>query len=387
MTAIQNYSTIIDSIYGIGTTTFDISKNFTNKVIGALNSRSQVNNFKTNFISRLERLRSIYSTHPTYLADILFKVNDIARNKNWRGAFAELAAYDYLNSDILNHKNYIVTPIRPNITLPNTKSFAFELGKHKANLDGYVEDCPMYFDVKCFKDNVTEILEGIYKDLKKYIGINDLHITAEYELDISYDDFKFKRTKLLEELKSQLNITTKKTYISSKVIPNLTYRILWCSGIMTAVRTFEPFRYAKNYHKTIFNYSDKFIKDKPTVIVLVVFPWYNMIDSYFTGDNIKFYRAFSRRVFCQYKLDTTKFNSFNSSFTGNQTLYEVSKHLSGIIFLEDNTVEGTNPNDTNIKSFIYLNPNAIKPITKSWAREFIFSLPYTAFDDFENDNY
>lgn len=387
MTAIQNYSRLIDSIFGAGTTTFDTSKDLYNHVIGALNNPTEYNDFTANFISRLERLKTIYSTHPSYLTEIKVQVNEVASVKNWEGAFAELAAYDHLNSDILNHKTYIHNPIQPNITLPNTKSFALELGKSATNLDGFVEDRPLYFDVKCLKDNVTEILTGIYNDLKTHLGTNDIHITAEHELNISYDDFQKKRTQLLNELKAELNTTTKKTFLKSSVVSQLSYRILWGGGVLTAERSYHPFSHAKNYHKTIFNYANKFIKDEPTVIVLVVFPWYNLVVSDFANSNVRFYRALARRVFCQYIHDTTKFKTFNSSFTGEQTIFEVSKHLSGIIFLEDNTILSKEPNKTNVKSFVYLNPNAVKPLTRSLASDFIMGLHNTEYDDFEYDNY
>ena len=386
MTAVENYSRIIDSIFGTGTTTFDITKDLYNHVIGALNNPTEYNEFTINFTSRLERLKKIYSTHPNYLIEIIVQVNEIANIKNWKGAFAELAAYDHLNSDILNHRSYIYNPIQPNVTLPKEKSFALELGK-SANLDGYVEDRPLYFDVKCLKDNVTEILTGIYNDLKVHLGTDDIHITAEHELNISYEDFQKKRNSLLNELKTGLNTTTKKTYLKSNIVSDLSYRILWGGGILTAERSYHPFSHAKDFHRTIFNYANKFIKDEPTVIVLVVFPWYNLVISDFGGSNMKFYRSLARRVFCQYIHDPTKFKEFNSSFIGEQTIFEVSKHLSGIIFLEDNTILSSEPDKTNVKSFVYLNPNAVKRLTRSLANDFIRGLHNTEYDDFEYDNY
>lgn len=387
MTALQNYSQLIDTIFGKGTTTFDTSKDIYNHVIGALNNPTNYNEFIANFSSRLKRLKKIYSNHASYLTEIKVQVNEIASVKNWEGAFAELAAYDFLNSDILSNNTYIQNPIQPNITLPNSKSFALELGKAATNLDGFVEEVNLYFDVKCLKDNVTEILKGIYNDLKTHLGINEIYISAEHELNLSYNDFQNKRAQLLDELKSELNTKTKKTFFQSKVVSNLTYRILWGSGVLTAERSYHPFSHAKNYHKTIFNYANKFIKDEPTVIVMVVFPWYNLVVSDFENSNIRFYRSLSRRVFCQYINDTTKFKSFNTSFTGEQTIFEVSKNLSGIIFLEDNTILSKEQNKTNVKSFVYLNPNAIKPIKSSIAKHFIMDLNNSEFDDFEFDNY
>ena len=95
----------------------------------------------------------------------------------------------------------------------------------------------------------------------------------------------------------------------------------------------------------------------------------------------------SRRVFFKYKHDTTLFKTLNTKFTGNQTIYEISNYVSGIIFLEDKTILSKDPNQTNVKSFVYLNPNAVKPLTRSLAGDFIRGLHNSAYDDFQYDNY
>lgn len=387
MTALENYSVLIDSIFGAGTTTFNTTTDLRNNVTGALQHPTEFLAFKANFTARLHRLKEIYSTHSEYLKDIIVQLNLIADNSNWEGAFAELATYDHLNQDILNHKTYIHNPIKPNVTLSNTVSFAAECGKHETNLDGFVEDRLLYFDVKCFKDNVTEILEGVYKDLKTHLGTNDIHITAEHALDTSYDDYKTKRRQLLDELKAGITVAKKETYYRSSVIPNLSFRILWGAGILIAERTYTPFSHAENFHKTVFNYANKFMKNEPTVIVLVVFPWYNLVVSDFSNSNVELYRALSRRVFCQYKHDPTLFQTFNSKFTGSQTIYEISNYVSGIIFLEDKTILSEEPDNTNVKSFVYLNPNAVHQLTRSLASTFIRGLHNSAYDDFQHDNY
>lgn len=387
MTARENYSALIENIFGPETTTFDTTTDLKNSITEALQHPTQNYKFKSNFIARLHRLKTIYSTHPEYLKDIIVQVNLIADNSNWEGAFAELAAYDHLNQDTLNYKNYIHNPIQPNITLPNTVSFAAECGKHETNLDGFIEDRQIYFDVKCFKDNVTEILESVYNDLKRHLGTNDIHITAEHALDTSYDDYKTKRRQLLEELKAGITVAKKETYFQSGVIPNLSFRILWGAGILTAERTYTPFSHAENLHKTVFNYASKLMKNEPTLIVLVVFPWYNLVVTDFSNTNLDLYRAMSRRVFCQYKHDKTLFKTFNSIFTGSQSIYEISNYVSGIIYLEDNSILSKNPNETNVKSYVFLNPNAVKPITQSLASDFIYGLHNSAYDDFQYDNY
>jgi hypothetical protein len=386
MTSLENYSQIIETIFGAGTTTFSNTSPQTNHVIDALNSQES-NYFTKNFKARLIRLKNIYAAYPDYMKNIIVQVNEISSHKNWEGAFAELAAYDHLNQDLIKDQNYLFNPIEPNVTLPNIASYAQELGKHETNVDGFVGDRNLYFDVKCFKDNIKDILEGIYDDLKKHLGIRHLTITAEHELDTSYDDYQNKRNQLLNELKAKISLTDKVNYVSSTVITGLSFRILWGPGIQMTESSYNPFIHAQNYHKTIFNYASKFLKNNSNVIVLVIFPWYNNIVNDFSDSNKAFYRALSRRVFCQYKFDPTPFKSFNSKFTGSDTIYEVSKHLSGIIFLEDCTITNKNPDESNVKSYVYFNPNSIKPLIRSLSGEYLIGLHNEENDNFEYDNY
>lgn len=387
MTAIQNYKILIETIYGEGTTTFDTSKNRTNNVIGALNNQTQYLEFKKNFTERLYRLKSIYTDNPEYLKEILKQINLIASTKNWEGAFAELSVFDHLNQDILGSKNFLNKPIEPNVTIDKIETFAYELGKKEANLDGFIESYGLYFDIKCLKDIVDEILQGIYKELKVYLETSNFNISAEYQLDISYSDFQERRNELLSELKESINQNEKTQYIKSSIIDSLSYRLIWGNGVSTTVSTYHPYRHAENYHKLIFNNADQFVKDKLSIIIYVSFPWYNGVIRSFSNSNIQFYRSFARRVFCQYRNDNTKFSSFNSKFSSELSMYEVSNYISGILFLEDDMILSKEPSNTNVKSYLYLNPNAKKTLKNSLVFDYLIRLNNIDFDDFEYDNY
>jgi len=386
MNALAKYASLINEIFGPGTATFDTNSSVTNEVIGAWKHPCNFSDFIRNFTARLRRLKAIYSNRPDYLKDILVQVNEIANNKNWQGAFAELSAFDYLNQDILKMRTHIWDPIKPNETISVDRTFGGELGKREANLDGFVENVQLFFDVKVFKDNVKEILEGIYKEVYEHFKLSDLLIQAQYSFDISYDDFRDKRRELLKELKEGIDVTRKPPSMISKVIANLSYNLLWMPGIISTVHSYDPYSHAKNFHKLPFNYANKFVKDSKSLIVLVVFPWYNGIVTDFNGNSL-LYRSLARRFFCQYVNDSTSFKNLNRSFTGTETMYQVSKYLSGIIFLEDNAILSKKPNETNVKSYVYLNPNAENPINRSLARGFLMGLHNSVYDDFEFDNY
>jgi hypothetical protein len=385
MTDIENYSELIDEIFEKRITAFDKSKTSTNYILGALNNAAEYKYFKENFVVRIKRLRSIYINDPANLSSIIVKVNEIARKGNWDGAFAELAAYDHLSQDLLNGRNHIYKPIKLDQTIDASKTFASELGQTKTNLDGFIDDFSLYFDVKVFKDVVTEIFKNLFKVIKKHFKEIDFFIYPEYSKETSYQEFELKFNDLLAELKAE--IEPSKIFIKSKVIPSLCYRIKWDGGLHVSTSSYQPYEHAMNQHKNVFNYSDKFLKDNACLIVMVVFPWYNQIITDFHHGNIRLYRSMSRRVFCQYMHNKMPYKTLNDAFAGDHTIYEVSQKLSGIIFLEDKSLLGDNPDITNVKSYVYLNPNAVSKLRNSLAFDYLRGLHNTDFDDFEFDNY
>lgn len=385
MTSLENYSELIDGIFGAGTTSFDNKLSTTNRVIGALNHAGDFSRFKNNFTARLKRLHLLYGGHSNLLRPILIQVNEIASEKNWQGAFAELAAFDHFNNDLFMTNNFLFDPIIADVTLPKEQSFANELNKKEANLDGYLEEFDIYFDIKVLKDNVTEILDGIYKQLK-LDHPTLLNVSAEYDLGISYGVLQSKRKLLLNELSDALRGGISLSNHRSKVIPDLSFVFTWKAGVSFAIRSYSPFRHAENHHKNIFIYANKFLKAKPTLIVLVNFPWYNQILNQ-SPDIEVFQRSYARRVFCQYKNNGSPFSDYYPDFSGTQSIFEVSTHLSGIVFLNDNTILSDDPESTNVTCSIYLNPNAKHQISRGMAHSFLTGLCNKMFDDFEDDNY
>lgn len=388
MNDLSHYAALINRIFGERSATFKTSSLSTNNVIGALNFAGNYTAFKSNFIARLQRLKEIYNVHPAQLREIIVQVNEVANPKNWEGAFAELAALDYFNQEILRHRMYLREPVSLNVSLPPTRTFGSQLGKKEANLDGCIDDFRLYFDIKVFKDNVKDILKGIYEEVYAHFKITGgLVIETDHALDISYDDLKKKRKNLAAELKATIDLKKRTKGFRSKVIPELTCRLHWGKGILMTEKTYNPYRHAENYHKTVFNYANKFLKESPTLIVMVSFAWYNNTISNFSNSNVKLYRSLSRRVFCQYRHQRILFNTFSTSFKGTETIHEVSQYLSGIVFLEDETIMSGNPEHTNVKSYLYLNPNAKHNLAQSIAREYLGSLRHSAYDDFSYDNY
>jgi hypothetical protein len=386
MNPLENYAALLNEIFGSNSATFSTSSRATNNVIGALNHPSDFEQFRRNFPERLRRLRSYYKNKPNMLKYIIKVANEVAFSNNWDGAFAELTALDHFNFSLLGRMGNLAQPVATDVTLSPELTYAAELRKSKANLDGYVEEAGLYYDVKTLKDNVDELLNNIFKQVSVKLN-QPLRIEAEYDLHIGYSEIREKFDLLIIELISRINIQQKTKHIRSEVIDGLTFKLVWETGVTFLEHGYDPYEHAKNFHLGIFQYADKFVKASKSMIVLVHFPWFNQVINDFNDSNKKFYRATARRVFCQYKNNSTLFSSFNSKFKGSQNVAEVSQHLSGIIFLEDDSIMSVNAHKPNVVSFVYYNPNSLNPVPGTFARDFIHGLSNNEIDDFENDNY
>lgn len=378
------YQQLCDKVFGKGTVAIKITKK-DNNVIGTLKYISEFVNFRKNFQARLERLRDKFQGTASYPA-LLEQVKQVADPSNWEGAYAELVAYDVL------HNDYIGKGIQLDATLDGAESYASDLGGKKTNEDGYLPDYGIYFDVKCLADTTGNILKELINDAIKQAGVESIcGVLPEYPLDDDECEYQQNRRKLLDELKDYLIVSkpadgTGKDVFDSKIMPQLTYRILWGVGVNSSTGEYSPYEHAENTKDLMLKrYTKKFMKNHKSMIVFVNFPWYNnRIRSFIDGDEM-YYRALARRTFCGYKHSTEPMNAINPKYVGLETPYEISRHLSGIVFIDDHSIE----TDT-YSCHVYLNPNAVHPI--DYGRSYLNQVVQGAdkrsiIDDFRGDNY
>ena len=366
MTPLEAYAELVEQVFGKGAVSFNKTGDSSNNVVGAIHNLDQFERFKANFRARLERLNSVYSTNPAKLKKVIVTVNDIARTSNWEGAIAELAALDYLHRGAS-----LSSPVETDVDLPASRTYAEELGKKEANIDAYVSDVNTFFEMKVFKDTVEDMLKNVYAQLRKHFDTNDFDILAQYDHSMHAEDINHQS--LLTEMKSGIAKGQSKSY-KSQTVKNLDFRILWGAGVNIAEQTSDPLSRAEKYHQMVFKNADQFVKDAPTVLIYVVFPWYNLKVNEFGGANEIFYKAFCERVFCQYRGSSANFRSVIPKFNGGDTIHDVACTISGIVFLEDDTVLSDNPSITNIKSYVYVNPNAKNGLMQTAALDYISSL-------------
>lgn len=108
-------------------------------------------------------------------------------------------------------------------------------------------------------------------------------------------------------------------------------------------------------------------EEEMLMLVLVKFSWYNQqISSFIDADHV-YYRSLARRTFCGYLNDSTPMNTIEPRFSGKETVDEVSRHLAGIIFIDDNSIK-----EDSYSCNVILNPNALN--NHSTAYHYLMSL-------------
>lgn len=376
----ENYKDIVERIFGKNTCGIDVSKGATNNVIGALN-HTQFGAFTTSYKKRLERLNALYSSHGNF-QDLLNTINQVADDTNWEGAYAEIVSYDYLNSN----NNWLSEPINLEKTVPATETIAENLGYQNANFDGEYKDFNICFDVKILSDKTGIILSGIFKDVQKKTGRSNFSISPEYPIDIDYEVFQKNRKQLLDELLLFFTGGQEPKSIKSQVVSDLKYAIIWGSGVLMTESTYNPYLHAKNHHNLLFKYAKKFSKVNPSLIVFVIFPWFSEKISSLGKANEIFYRSFSRRFFCEYAAKLIKAKEIFKNYSGKDSVFDVTRKLSGILFMEDKSITANTPTAQNIEGYAYLNPNADQKIGRGIFIDYLHSLQFH-IDDFEYDNY
>lgn len=380
MNALENYKAVLEQHFGSGAAKFNTTGDATNNIIGALN-RTEFASFRSVFHKRCERLAAHYSAADPNRKPLLTRLNEMADKGKWNGAYAEMVAFDFLNSD----QDWLSTPITLSKTVSATETLAYGLGNQNANFDGYYGDFDVCFDVKVLGDKSRDILDGVITEATRKLGSTALTIIPEYPLDLGHEEFEVNRNQLRKELESLIDVSNQATLIRSSVIPNLTYQIKWDTGVLTAASAYNPYRHAANHHTLLFKHAKKFSMIKPSLIVFVLFPWFSekVVNPFCTSE--VFYRSFSRRFFCQYTKDDRLASSILKSFQGNETVAQVTEKLSGVLFLEDCSITSSNTDGLNVKGFAYLNPSAKKKVGPHFL-EHLSGLDFFV-DDFEYDNY
>lgn len=357
MTARAHYASLVDSIFGPGTAKFDTSDPTSNEVIGAL-AHQQFHEFRANFPARLLRLRAALQTDPSLSAEILSAVNRIVTSE-WDGAYAELSALDYFLSAPAAGPG----DVELDHTVPAADTLASEMGMQNANHDLAFKRLGVSMDTKLLSDKIGGILDGIFEAFRSAKGIDRLPIIPSYEMGSDYADYASNRNDLLTEMIVGVDVTAEPKEFYSKVIPGLSYTFAWAKGAHFGVSTYSTVEHAKSHHRLLFGHAKKFSRVEPSVITFVIFPWSGEKMLSLTGhDPEPFFKRFSDHFFKDYIGSPDPAWKYNPKFKTSISAGEVTRHLSGVIFLRDNLIMSPDPTPANVDATFAWNPNAHLPL-------------------------
>ncbi|KAB0331005.1 hypothetical protein LSO07_04490 [Janthinobacterium sp. PLB04] len=353
MTHRSNYAAFVDAIFGAESATFDVTKTESNNVIGALANPNQFAAFIANYEDRLRRIEAATKADPTLRKDVLHTVNLVAGNE-WDGAYAELCALDY----------FLAVPqtgpgnIELDRTLPASDTLASEMGKQNTNHDMRLKALGVSMDTKNLSDKTGQILDGIFREFLQAKGIARMAIVPTYDHDDDFTLYRENRPKLLAELVSGVDAKARTPQLRSQVIPGLSYEFAWDAGAYVSASSYSPLEHATKHHTLLFGHIKKFSRVEPTVITYVMFPWSG--EGVFLGFGKEtFQTELGRQFFNNYIGSVDLARKFNQEVKSNISAGDVTKHLSGVIFLDDKSITAKDPAQINVDASFVWNKNAI----------------------------
>lgn len=353
MTHSANYTAFVDAIFGAGSATFDITKTDTNNVIGALASPNGFAEFKGNFEERLRRIDAAIKADWILRKEVLGAVNRVAGGE-WDGAYAELCALDYfLAAPQTGPEN-----VELDRTLPAADTLASEMGMQNANHDMRLKALGVSMDTKNLSDKTRQILDGIFDEFRKIKGIASMVIMPTYDHDDDFAPYIVDRPKLLAELVSGVDVKARTPRLTSQIIPRLSYEFAWDAGAYISASSYSPVEHATKHHTLLFGHIKKFSRVEPTAIVYVMFPWSG--ETVFNGfGKEEFQTEFGRQFFNNYLGSADLASKFNRKVKTQLSAEDVTKHLSGVIFLDDKSIDAKDPKQINVDASFVWNKNAI----------------------------
>lgn len=373
----------IDNVFGKDTIVVN-DKNFGNNVVGAWKYVEEFKTFRSSFVERITKLRDTLRNQSN-IRVCKNLISNLGSSNNWAGTYAEIVAYNILKNDY--NEEYVL-----DVTRKASFALASKMGMNNINYDVLLPDYGVYMDVKAFTDTVGDILYNSI--IKKVLQQNEfkslqLHILPQHPLDENDELYKSNiqslQTELTEQLREMIKNGKKRYNFSSAIIPVLQYHILQGAGVNSSESSYCPYRHAETMKDFIIQrYCNKFSIRRPFFLVLVNFSWYNQITRNTFDYNKIFYRSIARRTFIQYEKSTILANSINPQYRGKGLAKHVARKLTGLIFIDDNSINGN-----GYDAYIYTNPNATNksPRLLTYLEEILRHAHEGDYDDFAHDNY
>lgn len=342
-------------------------------------------------IERIKRLYSIYK-NDDYSKNVI--IDDIKKlfYNSWDGAYSELIAYDLMN--LIFEK-----PCKIQIdNMPIDKTLAKECKDNNVSaIDGYCDDGLIFFEIKTLTQRLSDLIYKLKRDLESRNSDNYFIFTSDYPMNLEiHGDCVY--AKLKREILDAKEC--KKDFLCSKVIKGLNIKFYHeekpidkLDGIDKVLETTsvfveshvceDSFEMAKRLERLpLYNYK-QFVDG----MFMKIFVCHSLNINGSLICHRDFFRSLARRVFCKL---TKEYDIFDDN--SKLTTAEIAKHLSGIMFIVDNStnekIDLSNPKNL-YKVYLYSNPNT------DWSHHFIGFRNFCSVlngishecDDFEFDNY
>lgn len=386
--AVVEYQKLVDFVFGKGVIKINSSTSPTNNIIMNWSDLYNGEKFRAVFFNHIFELKNkLHSKNNTSALHNLIK--GIADDKNWGGAYAELVAYNILNNNVINNLEIDVTK-EASFSLANKMIKKDGKPRSNTNYDVYIPDFDVCMDIKSFTDTAGIILDNIIKKVlsqPRFIK-EQLSILPEYPLVDAEDKYEPHVKDLQDELSSQLDDLLKtdcKTRLyKSTIVDGLSFRISRGRN-NSRISEYGPYQRAEVLRDMVIKrYCDKLPIDTPFFLVMVNFSWYNQVDSDAFNFNRELYRSIARRTFLQYKNADVQIKTLNPLYIGDENASDAVKLLTGIIFIDDNSIK-----ENSYNSYIYLNPYAKnkRPTLDLYLEEISRNSQKRDFDNFAHDLY
>jgi hypothetical protein len=283
---------------------------------------------------------SLLTTQASSAQDASVLLTDIICRDTY-GKFSELATYDWLMRSQLK----ITTQIKMGPT--------DILGTNDAIIDGLVDHCGFYFDIKAFGFH-GHLAQRLKERLESELPGERIYLEESW--DLSTDLFS-------QLIKDARNIARELKTKRFKQIGLLRIQAKAPEPVNVSSRIISPYLLAKENASYPFRSANQFTRNAPFILIFVIHPWLNgsAIFNNFAGNDITFTRAFARRAFKQFTHDSQPLNTVCKEVGADITFADAAKLLSAIIFV--NAWPDAHKLDREtMPSAVYLNPRASHPI-------------------------
>lgn len=288
--------------------------------------------------------------------------------RNTYGAFAEIAAYDWLTRCYVR----IATQVAMNSS--------DVLATNGSTLDGKIEYGGTYFEVKAFGSN-GRLAQLLKERLEEEILVEQ--VLVEESWDLSFETFE-------DLIRAAPDIATELRQKRMVQKGRLRIRLAPKQPVTVSMREVDPYCLAKENARFLFRYAKKFTRNNPFILIFVVHPWFNAgsIHIDFAGVDTAFTRSLARRAFMQFSNDLTRLDSIAQGVPSGMTLADASLLLSAIFFVNVWPLEADPTITRPMSSWLYLNPRATHCLRRGSVNLFRANNPHgTHIDDFADDDY